>query len=577
MHNYKLSLKIHPMKSKIILTISICFLCLTALSQQVLNVKDSIQAEILQTESHKYSFKAIKGQFLNFVVNQIGIDLKVSLYSPQNSLIMEVDSPNGQNGPEHVNFRSPSSGNYIIKVIPLNDTIFNSKAGKYSIVFRNITDSKDYSRLLEKEKNEETEFISWINKKSIPIKTVEAESGFDDLNNLKSLLADRLVVGLGEATHGTKEFFQMKHRMVEFLVKELGFNVFAIEASYSRCKYINDYVLRGIGNLDTATAIQGFWVWRTEEVRDLIKWIKEYNDMNPDNKVSFVGFDLQVNDAAALKISQIYHYYNNEKASEIDTLLKNVIHFESDRTSLAECKRLLSEIDKLILNLVNSKGEYLLSMTDSEFDDFLWNHRILHQYLLAYSYSVIPQNDSLSYYRDKFMAENIFSWIDILPKNSKIVVWAHNGHITFDNVYLGFPAMGKYLKEHLKEKYYSIGFDFQRGKFQSNDRDSNPMTLTEFEIGDSGKNKLSSYFMKTNQNCSFIDFHNIDNKVAENWINNRKIGIYMMGSMFSNQLPASSYIVETKLAKAFDGMFVFKETSRAIPIQKLQINQFKIE
>lgn len=566
------------MKSKIILTISICFLYLTALSQQVLNVKDSIQAEILQTESHKYSFKAIKGQFLNFVVNQIGIDLKVSLYSPQNSLIMEVDSPNGQNGPEHVNFRSPSSGNYIIKVIPLNDTIFNSKAGKYSIVFRNITSSKDYSRFLEKEKIEETEFISWINNKSIPIKTVEAGSGFDDLNNLKSLLSDKQVVGLGEATHGTKEFFQMKHRMVEFLVKELGFNVFAIEASYSRCKYINDYVLRGIGNLDTATAIQGFWVWRTEEVRDLIKWIKEYNDMNPDKKVSFVGFDLQINDAAALKISHIYHYYNNEKASEIDTLLKSIVQFQSRRTSLSECKRLLSEVDNLILNLVNSKGKYLLSMTDFEFDDFLWNHRILHQYLLTYSYSVSPQqSDSVQYYRDKFMAENIFSWMDIFPENSKIVVWAHNGHIKFDNIQPGIPSMGKYLKEHLKEKYYSIGFDFQRGKFQSMDRDSNPMKLAEFEIRESAKNKLSSYFMKTNQNCSFIDFHNINNKVAENWINNRIIGIYGIGSMFSNQWPASSYTSEINLAKAFDGMFVFKETSRAIPIKNLQINQFKIE
>lgn len=106
------------MKSKIILTISICFLYLTALSQQVLNVKDSIQAGILQTESHRYLFKANKGQFLNFVVNQIGIDLKVSLYSPQNSLIMEVDSPNGKNRPEHVKFQSPSSGNYIIEIIP---------------------------------------------------------------------------------------------------------------------------------------------------------------------------------------------------------------------------------------------------------------------------------------------------------------------------------------------------------------------------------------------------------------------------------------------------------------------------
>jgi erythromycin esterase len=73
--------------------------------------------------------------------------------------------------------------------------------------------------------------IDWLKKNAIPIKSVEAGNGFADLQPLKRILADARVVGLGEATHGTREFFQFKRRMVEFLVREMNFNVFAIEAS----------------------------------------------------------------------------------------------------------------------------------------------------------------------------------------------------------------------------------------------------------------------------------------------------------------------------------------------------------
>ena len=81
----------------------------------------------------------------------------------------------------------------------------------------------------------------WIADNAIPVKSFEAGHGFEDLQPLKKILKDVQIVGLGEATHGTREFFQFKHRMLEFLVKEMGFTVFAIEASYPECFNINNY------------------------------------------------------------------------------------------------------------------------------------------------------------------------------------------------------------------------------------------------------------------------------------------------------------------------------------------------
>jgi erythromycin esterase len=92
--------------------------------------------------------------------------------------------------------------------------------------------------------------ITWLRENAIPLRHLQAGHGFDDLQPLKVILKDARIVGLGEATHGTREFFQLKHRMLEFLVTEMKFNAFALESSYSGCQAINDYVLTGTGELE---------------------------------------------------------------------------------------------------------------------------------------------------------------------------------------------------------------------------------------------------------------------------------------------------------------------------------------
>ena len=89
--------------------------------------------------------------------------------------------------------------------------------------------------------------------------------------------------------------------MLEFLVKEMGFRVFAIESSYSACQNINDYVL-GISK-DGAQALdsQGFWTCNTEEMLALMDWMRTYNaSVAADKKVKYMGFDIQINETAKL-------------------------------------------------------------------------------------------------------------------------------------------------------------------------------------------------------------------------------------------------------------------------------------
>ena len=134
--------------------------------------------------------------------------------------------------------------------------------------------------------------VKWIAAHAIRLKTPEAGHGFEDMKPLKKIIGNARIVSLGEATHGTREFFQLKHRMLEFLASEMGFTIFSIEANMPEAYRLNDYVLNGVG--DPAKLLKGmyFWTWDTQEVLEMIRWMREFNKSGK-GRVQFTGFDMQ--------------------------------------------------------------------------------------------------------------------------------------------------------------------------------------------------------------------------------------------------------------------------------------------
>ncbi|MFO0830287.1 MAG: erythromycin esterase family protein [Phycisphaerales bacterium] len=137
--------------------------------------------------------------------------------------------------------------------------------------------------------------LAWVSRNAVPIETVEAGHGFKDLEPLSPIFQRARVVGLGESTHGTREDFQMKHRLVEFLASQLGYTIFSIEASSPEAFRVDEYVSLGKG--DPARLIGGmyFWTWNTEEVLSMVEWMRAFNqDSTPGvNRIRFTGFDMQ--------------------------------------------------------------------------------------------------------------------------------------------------------------------------------------------------------------------------------------------------------------------------------------------
>ncbi|RYG37609.1 erythromycin esterase family protein [bacterium] len=140
----------------------------------------------------------------------------------------------------------------------------------------------------------DAEALFRLRKIAVPIRTVEVKGDYRDLEPLRKSIGDSKIVGLGEATHGSREIFQMKHRLFTFLVERMGFTVIALESSMPQTMAMDEYVTHGKGDLDAAVKGQGFWTLSTEEVRDLMRWMRAYNlDPKHKQKLHVVGIDMQ--------------------------------------------------------------------------------------------------------------------------------------------------------------------------------------------------------------------------------------------------------------------------------------------
>src|SRR5215471_1948211 len=162
--------------------------------------------------------------------------------------------------------------------------------------------------------------VAWMKRTAHPFDTCAPRDDQADLKFLDKLVGNAHIVALGEGTHGTSEFFQMKHRIVRYLATKKGFTVFAIEANMPEAYRVNDYVLTGHG--DPGALLDGmyFWTWNTHEVLDMIEWMRAFN-ASGKGRIQFTGFDMQTPDTAAAIARRVLAKVDTVAADSVDACL----------------------------------------------------------------------------------------------------------------------------------------------------------------------------------------------------------------------------------------------------------------
>lgn len=131
---------------------------------------------------------------------------------------------------------------------------------------------------------------------SFHFSTDKPSTYLEDLEPLKTIVGLARIVGMGEATHGSKEFTLIRHRMLKFLVEKMGFNGLILETPQQNAKAIDSYIKTGKGDPKELLSELGYWVHNTQEMLNVIEWMRRHNVQNPSKPIAFIGCDIPIAD-----------------------------------------------------------------------------------------------------------------------------------------------------------------------------------------------------------------------------------------------------------------------------------------
>jgi erythromycin esterase len=301
--------------------------------------------------------------------------------------------------------------------------------------------------------------LRWIREKAIPFDTEAPVPEHSDLLPLKKMIGSSRIVALGEGTHGTSEFFKMKHRIVRFLAEEMGFTVFAIEANMPEARAVNRYVLTGKGDPKKALSGLYFWTWDTSEVLAMIEWMKDFN-LSGKGRMTFYGFDMQFPDVAMTNVRRFVDKADPEFVDTLDELFMQIsevsqsVRKTRDRSQI-QWRKWYDAAKQVREHLASRRDYYAQSLDALEVDWAIQDALVILQAVEAN----MPGKRS----RDESMADNLDWILSHNPPETKVVTWAHNGHVSKS---LGtYRSMGSFLSERHGDDMIVFGFAFHEGEY----------------------------------------------------------------------------------------------------------------
>ncbi|MGT2754302.1 erythromycin esterase family protein [Streptococcus ovis] len=259
------------------------------------------------------------------------------------------------------------------------------------------------------------------------------------------------VVGLGEASHGNVEFQELKLSVLQTLVKKEGVRSFALEADAAEGVLIDRYIKGGEGTAEELVKQFSFTIYRTKQMAELIKWMREYNAGKPDKEqLSFYGFDMQNPEKGVDLVLDDERSHGGEDLTELEQALQ-VFQSTSKWTDegLTQADRALQKLEKQLVQEERDR-------------DFQVIHYVVQAMRQACQYYLKDSSDYvvMNTMRDEAMAKNV-EWIQTVEEakgHPRILIAGHNGHVAYKTNF--YPSMGRHLREAYADAYFVIGSDY---------------------------------------------------------------------------------------------------------------------
>lgn len=414
-----------------------------------------------------------------------------------------------------------------------------------------------------------------------------------DFDALLKKAAGRDVVLLGEASHGTHEFYRVRAEITKRLIREQGFNAVAVEADWPDAHRINRYV-RGTGSdREAVDALAGFrrfpqWMWRNTDVLDFVGWLRNWNESvaNHDRKglpsgpvpAGFYGLDLYSLNASMEAVLGYLSRNDPDAARRIGERYGCFDHFDGDtrRYGLLAgsgmsvgCEK---EVIAALVELHGRKGSLLGSDGTRAADDFFdadQNARVVRD-AEEYYRTMFRQGVSSWNLRDRHMMQTLLMLSEHLSQNhgrSKIVVWAHNSHLgNASATSMGARGefnIGQLAKEHFGQKALSVGFTTHHGTVTASSDWDAPAERKRVRPGLAGS--YEELFHQTGVPNFWLDCH--ANEEISAFLRQTRLE-RAIGVIYRPDTELQSHYFRSSLPDQFDAILHYDETRAVEPLER---------
>ncbi len=396
---------------------------------------------------------------------------------------------------------------------------------------------------------------------------------FDAFGTIFDRYGDARIVLLGEATHGTSEFYQARAAITRRLIERHGFRIVAVEADWPDAASIDRYVRQRPPEPTEKAAFTRFptWMWRNAEVNDFVTWLRHYNEGAPaKDRAEFRGLDIYSLGSSIAAVLAYLDKVDPTAAHEARHRYSCLTPWQSDparygRAVMLGSETCESEAVEQLQQLLERRLRYI-GKDGEAFYDAAQNGRIVRAAEQYYRIMYRGSTDSWNL-RDRHMFETLKSLLEHRGDDAKAVVWAHNSHIgNAAATAMGWAGefnIGELCRTAFGEDAVLIGFGTDRGTVAAASDWDGEMEIKR--VRPAREDSYEALFRRTGMARSLTDLRGTDRAGLRELLSLPRLE-RAIGVIYRPESELSSHYFRCVLPEQFDAFVWFEETRAVTPL-----------
>jgi len=418
--------------------------------------------------------------------------------------------------------------------------------------------------------NPQARLISGVAAAAWPLAFSDDET---DYGTLLNEIGEARLVLIGEASHGTHEFYRERARITCMLIERKGFDAVAVEADWPDSYRLNRFVRHQGNDGNAEQALAGFrrfpaWMWRNMDVLAFAEWLRKRNAVAA-KRVGFYGLDLYSMYTSAQEVVRFLEAVDPDAAKRARYRYGCFDHFGEDSQAygyaasfaMAESceKQAVEQLTELLAHAARAEGD------ESELFSAEQNARLVRDAEHYYRTMFVGRINSWNV-RDRHMGDTLDRLVEFLGRQSKVVVWAHNSHLgdarATEMGRMGELNLGQLVRERYGEQSFLLGFTTHDGDVTAASDWDEPAQRKIVRHALAGS--YEALFHETGVGDFLLMLRRGDvRELLRRPMLERAIGV-----IYRPQTERISHYFEARLAEQFDAVIHIDRTRALIPLEK---------